>query len=58
MNFLFNNTNTNPYLSVYTVGYEETQPSHSYGPAVRSGYMFIISTRAEVPLPVKVRFTA
>ena len=39
MNFLFNNTNTNPYLSVYTVGYEETQPSHSYGPAVRSGYM-------------------
>ena len=39
MNFLFNNTNTNPFISVYTVGYEETKPSHNYCPAVRSGYM-------------------
>ncbi|MDE6476020.1 MAG: AraC family transcriptional regulator [Erysipelotrichaceae bacterium] len=39
MNFLFNNLNTNPYISVYTVGYEKTNPRHSYGPARRSGYM-------------------
>lgn len=39
MDFLFNNLNTNPYISVYTIGYEKTKPNHSYGPARRSGYM-------------------
>lgn len=39
MDFLFNNNKTNPFLSVYTVGYEETKPNHNYGPAIRSGYM-------------------
>lgn len=39
MDFLFNNHNTNPFLSIYTVGYEQTSPKHNYGPAVRSGYM-------------------
>lgn len=39
MDFLFNNSDTNPYLSVYTVGFEETKPNHNYGPARRSGYM-------------------
>lgn len=39
MDFLFNNLNTNPYISVYTVGYEKTKPNHSYGPTRRSGYM-------------------
>ena len=39
MNLLFNNLNTNPYINVYTVGYEKTKPNHSYGPVRRSGYM-------------------
>lgn len=39
MDFLFNNLNTNPYMSVYTVGYEKTKADHSYGPTRRSGYM-------------------
>ena len=49
MDFLFNNLNTNPYISVYTVGYEKTKPNHSYGPTRRSGYMlhYVYSGKGE-----------
>lgn len=39
MSYLFNNKIYNKYLCLYTVGYEQTLPSHLYGPTIRSGYM-------------------
>nr|WP_321293127.1 AraC family transcriptional regulator [uncultured Trichococcus sp.] len=39
MRYFFNNHNDNDYMFLYTVGYEETQSGHTYGPTTRSGYM-------------------
>ncbi|EOI55465.1 AraC family transcriptional regulator [Enterococcus gilvus] len=39
MRLFFNNHNFNDQIYLYTVGYDETLPSHKYGPTTRSGYM-------------------
>lgn len=39
MRYFFNNHNESNEIFLYTVGYEETQSGHLYGPTTRSGYM-------------------
>lgn len=41
-NFSYRNTHDNIELNIYTCGYEACKSMHSYGPAVRSGYLIHI----------------